>query len=79
MVKNLSCVSYGSLKRFPHTFTTEGEGGGAPQKEMKGAMGRDPVVSRGDVIFEGPKAIKDDKIMSLFHQSATLFGCPQKT
>ena len=22
MVKNLSCVSYGSLKRFPHTFTT---------------------------------------------------------
>ena len=21
MVKNLSCVSYGSLKRFPHTFT----------------------------------------------------------
>ena len=23
-VKELSCVSYGSLKRFPHTFTTEG-------------------------------------------------------
>ena len=22
MVKNLSCVSYGSLKHFPHTFTT---------------------------------------------------------
>ena len=22
MVKNLSCVSYGSLKRFPHTFTS---------------------------------------------------------
>ena len=22
MVKNLSCVSYGSLKRFPQTFTT---------------------------------------------------------
>ena len=22
MVKNLSCVSCGSLKRFPHTFTT---------------------------------------------------------
>ena len=22
MFKNLSCVSYGSLKRFPHTFTT---------------------------------------------------------
>ena len=22
MVKKLSCVSYGSLKRFPHTFTT---------------------------------------------------------
>ena len=21
MVKNLSCVSHGSLKRFPHTFT----------------------------------------------------------
>ena len=21
MVKKLSCVSYGSLKRFPHTFT----------------------------------------------------------
>ena len=43
MVKNISCVSYGSLKRFPHTFTTEGEGGGATQKEMKGAMGN-PVV-----------------------------------
>ena len=62
-----------------NNVSSEGEGGGAPQKEMKGAMGRDPVVSRGDVIFEGPKAIKDDKIMSLFHQSATLFGCPQKT
>ena len=24
MVKNLSCVSHGSLKRFPHTFTTHG-------------------------------------------------------
>ena len=24
MVKNLSCVSYGSLKRCPHTFTTVG-------------------------------------------------------
>ena len=23
MVKNLSCVSDGSLKRFPHTFTTD--------------------------------------------------------
>ena len=23
MVKNLSCVSYGSLKHFPHTFTTD--------------------------------------------------------
>ena len=23
MVKKLSCVSHGSLKRFPHTFTTE--------------------------------------------------------
>ena len=23
MVKNLSCVSHGSLKRFPHTFTIE--------------------------------------------------------
>ena len=23
MVKNLSCVSYGSLKRFPHTFTND--------------------------------------------------------
>ena len=22
MAKNLSCVSHGSLKRFPHTFTT---------------------------------------------------------
>ena len=22
MIKNLSCVSVGSLKRFPHTFTT---------------------------------------------------------
>ena len=22
MVKNLSCVSHGSLKRFPHTFTS---------------------------------------------------------
>ena len=22
MVKNLSCVSHGSLKRFPHKFTT---------------------------------------------------------
>ena len=22
MAKKLSCVSYGSLKRFPHTFTT---------------------------------------------------------
>ena len=22
MIKNLSCVSCGSLKRFPHTFTT---------------------------------------------------------
>ena len=22
MVKNLSCVSYGSLKRFPHAFTS---------------------------------------------------------
>ena len=26
MVKNLSCVSYGSLKRFPHTFTSGREG-----------------------------------------------------
>ena len=25
MVKNLSCVSYGSLKRFPHTFTNVSE------------------------------------------------------
>ena len=25
MVKNLSCVSYGSLKRFPHTFTTDSD------------------------------------------------------
>ena len=24
MVKKLSCVSCGSLKRFPHTFTTVG-------------------------------------------------------
>ena len=23
MVKNLSCVSHGSLKRFPHKFTTQ--------------------------------------------------------
>ena len=23
MVKKLSCVSFGSLKRFPHTFTTD--------------------------------------------------------
>ena len=22
MIKKLSCVSHGSLKRFPHTFTT---------------------------------------------------------
>ena len=25
MVKKLSCVSHGSLKRFPHTFTTVSE------------------------------------------------------
>ena len=25
MVKKLSCVSHGSLKRFPHTFTNVGE------------------------------------------------------
>ena len=25
MVKKLSCVSCGSLKRFPHTFTSAGE------------------------------------------------------
>ena len=24
MVKKLSCVSHGSLKRFPHTFTSVG-------------------------------------------------------
>jgi hypothetical protein len=24
MAKNLSCVSHGSLKRFPHTFTNGG-------------------------------------------------------
>ena len=23
MVKNLSCASHGSLKRFPHKFTTD--------------------------------------------------------
>ena len=38
-----------------NNVSSEGEGGGVPQKEMKGAMGRNPVVSRGDVIFEGPK------------------------
>ena len=28
-----------------------GEGGGAPQKEMKGDVGRNPVFRRGDIIF----------------------------
>jgi hypothetical protein len=34
----------------------EGEGGGTPQKEMKGDIGRDPVFSRGDVFFKTPKS-----------------------
>ena len=35
--------------------SAEGEGGGTPQKEMKGDIGRDPVFSRGDIFFKTPR------------------------
>ena len=36
--------------------SSEGEGGGTPQKKMKGDIGRDPVFSRGDIFFKTPKS-----------------------
>ena len=42
MVKKLSCVSYGSLKRFPHTFTSTNRSiEGTSESASKGSTTRD--------------------------------------
>ena len=48
MVKNLSCVSYGSLKRFPHTFT---RGRGSAPKTISDDGGRGGVYGKNYVVF----------------------------
>ena len=47
MIKKLSCVSHGSLKRFPHTFTT-------PTQLLRLGAQSSYVVK----YFEGSNAVK---------------------
>ena len=75
MVKNLSCVSCGSLKRFPHTFTN----GSLCEEKIctKIAQNRDRKLATFLFIFEPIFAFSG--CSNLEGWSQMLSCCPQKS